>query len=85
MSNQLTPMQELISELRILIQLHPEDNIILSSVRRKATELLQKEQQVHEEIWDDGNDNITYDELYGYDRLLFFKDYYNTKFKQNEK
>ena len=77
MSNQLTPMQELISELRILIQLYPEDNIILSSVRRKATELLPKEQQVIEEFWNDGmkSDNGHFGN---------FKDYYNTKFKQNE-
>jgi hypothetical protein len=44
-----TPMQKMIEELTRLIQLSPSDNYILSSVRRKATELLDKEKTYNEE------------------------------------
>ena len=102
MSNQLTPMQDLLEDLKeskvtVIEALNDINNVSTREICKEVvtttlnviigrieTELLPKEKQVHEEIWNDGNDNITYDELYGYDRLLSFKDYYNTKFKQNE-
>ena len=75
MSNQLTPMQELYQELDKL----QIDSISVNDVKRMiGNYYAPKEQQVIEEFWNDGmkSDN-------GY--FSDFKDYYNTKFKQNEK
>jgi len=71
-----TPMQELIDELQDSCPKFYESNY------NYLHNLLEKEKQVIEDAWESGNENITYDETYGYDRTENFNDYYNQKFKQ---
>jgi len=84
-----TPMQELIE----IIKNHAETYKGKEELRVKKAyldivcaiedfKLLEKEKQVIEDAWESGNENITYDENYGYDRTETFQDYYNQKFKQ---
>jgi len=81
-NKELTPMQELIE----WVKTNPNINISNKArIIEKAKQLLPKEKQVNEEFWEAGNENVTYDDMHGYDRVESFETYYNTKYNNQIK
>ena len=82
---QLTPMQEAIDKTETLMALCQTqgEKFLINAILCNLKQLLPKEKQVHEQFWDDGNDNVTYDDLHGYNSTETFEDYYNNKFKND--
>lgn len=75
MSNQLTPMQWMEEQLKMILPINQMNDIVMQDLLTQAKE---KEQQVIEDAYWDGGQDIPLTDAK-------CKEYYNTKFKQNGK
>lgn len=78
-----TPIEWMEEQLKMILPINQMNDIVMQDLLTQAKE---KEQQVIEEFHQMGA-NFAYGrkEATRTDRLNHFKNYYNTKFKQNEK